>query len=353
MPGGDEKAMNVAVSKCQPPATLSISTSLPPHRTSEDRTYLHDTPFIPTLTHDRCPGLNTAANHGFLARDGITTFNELVDAQQNVYNVGHDLSLLLAFLGLQADGDLVTTRLSISCDATTRTSINPVLTGSQPGLAGHNKFEADSSLTRGDFFPTGDNFSFNRTLFDMMTATTGGNFDLQGLAVYREERWYQSQAENPNFFFGPLSLLLFGAASFLYELFPSGTRGYAPDLPTISSFFLNERLPENWTNRIEPYSNRLVTEQILAMYFLAPVPFGGNVGPGTFVPLNWRDVIENGTIATDIQPEAAVCLLYMLATQSVPSTLNGLVTPTVEALSFLATRVAPSFDNLGCPRPLT
>jgi hypothetical protein len=52
-----------------------------------------------------CPGLNTAANHGFLrsvrkervgelhademnvSRDGITTFDELVAAQQNVYNV--------------------------------------------------------------------------------------------------------------------------------------------------------------------------------------------------------------------------------------------------------------------------
>lgn len=33
-----------------------------------------------------CPGLNVAANHGFLARDGVTTFNELVNAQQNIYN---------------------------------------------------------------------------------------------------------------------------------------------------------------------------------------------------------------------------------------------------------------------------
>lgn len=80
------------------------------------------------------------------------TFNELVNAQQNVYNVGYDLSLLLAFLGLQADGDLVTQKLSLGCDATTRTSFAPLLTGSQPGLAGHNKFEADTSLTRNDFF---------------------------------------------------------------------------------------------------------------------------------------------------------------------------------------------------------
>lgn len=33
------------------------------------------------------PGLNAAANHGFLARDGVATFNELVAMEQNVYNV--------------------------------------------------------------------------------------------------------------------------------------------------------------------------------------------------------------------------------------------------------------------------
>merc|ERR1712070_475784 len=81
-----------------------------------------------------CPGLNAAANHHFLAHDGIVTFNELVDAQQNVYNVGYDLATLLALLGLTlTDGDIVTQKLSIGCDATSRTSFNPLLTGSEPG----------------------------------------------------------------------------------------------------------------------------------------------------------------------------------------------------------------------------
>lgn len=137
-----------------------------------------------------------------MAHDGITTFNELVDAQQNIYNVGYDLANLLALLGLTlTDGDLVTMKLSIGCDATSRTSFNPILTGSEPGLDGHNKFEADTSLTRNDYFTgKGDNFRFNGTLFGMMTETTGGNYDLQGLAKYREQRWFQSRDENPNFY---------------------------------------------------------------------------------------------------------------------------------------------------------
>ena len=68
----------------------------------------------PSDKSSSCPGLNTAANHNFLAHDGITTYTELVDAQQNVYNVGYDLANLLATLGLTlTDGDIVTQKLSI------------------------------------------------------------------------------------------------------------------------------------------------------------------------------------------------------------------------------------------------
>ena len=114
--------------------------------------------------------------------------------------MGFDLANFLAVFSIFiADGDLVTKKLSIGCDATTRTSVNPTLSGSEPGLDGHNKFEADSSLTRDDYFlGGGDDFSFNSTLWEMMVGTTGGNFDLDGLAEYRYQRYGQSREENPN-----------------------------------------------------------------------------------------------------------------------------------------------------------
>jgi hypothetical protein len=62
-----------------------------------------------------CPGLNAAANHGFLSRDGIVTFNELVAAQQNVYNVGYDLAVVLATLGVGLDGKYSTDNPLDSC----------------------------------------------------------------------------------------------------------------------------------------------------------------------------------------------------------------------------------------------
>ena len=85
-----------------------------------------------------CPGLNAAANHHFLSHDGITTFSELVDMQQNLYNVGYGLAVTLATLGVGLDGDIITGKVSIGCDATSRTSATGSLLGTEPGLNTHN-----------------------------------------------------------------------------------------------------------------------------------------------------------------------------------------------------------------------
>lgn len=241
-----------------------------------------------------------------------------------------------------------------------------MLTGSEPGLDGHNKFESDSSLTRNDFFThNGDDFSFNGTLFGMMQNTANGNFDRSAMAKVRKDRYEASKVENPNFYFGPLALLLYGASSFLYELMPNGNHGYRPDLETISSFFgaqqnrdgtwsfnNREKIPDNWTNRIEPYTNNDVTNEILAQYLLYPVLFGGNTADGSFDALNYGAIVD-GQISKDISATNTACLLYQLATQSVPSYLNGVISPTVDALNFITGKVAPQFQNLGCPSPLT
>jgi hypothetical protein len=159
-----------------------------------------------------------------------------------LYSVGYGLTTLLALLGLAlTDGDLKTERLSIGCDATTQTSFDLALMGSEPGLDGHNKIEAYTSFTRDDYFlGNGDSFFFNGTLFRMMTETTGGLCNRDMLAKYRYQRYQQSLKDNSKFYFDPLSLLLFGASSFLYELMPSGT-DYIPDEATISSFFGAEK----------------------------------------------------------------------------------------------------------------
>jgi hypothetical protein len=73
-----------------------------------------------------------------------------MDAQQNVFNVGYDLAKVLTVIAISHDGDVVTRKVSIGCDATSRTSWLSLLTGPQLGLNGHNKFEMDTSLSRNE-----------------------------------------------------------------------------------------------------------------------------------------------------------------------------------------------------------
>lgn len=206
----------------------------------------------------------------------------------------------------------------------------------------------------------------NGTLFGMMQDTCKGNFNRENLALYRYQRYQQSLSDNGNFYFGPLSLLLYGAASFLYELMPNGNHNYAPDLETISSFFgaeqdsdgswkFNnmEKIPENWTNRKTPYTNEEVTAEIVAQYLMYPILFGGTTGDGSFDALPTFGAIKDGKISPNIDAATTSCLLYQLATGQIPSSLNGLITPTVDALAFITTKVAPQFANLGCPIALT
>lgn len=74
----------------------------------------------------------------FLSYDGITTFTELVDTKQNLYDVHYDLAVTLAPLGVGLNGDPVTLKLSIGCDATSWTSSTGSSLGDELGLDGHN-----------------------------------------------------------------------------------------------------------------------------------------------------------------------------------------------------------------------
>jgi len=227
------------------------------------------------------------------------------------------------------------------------------------------KFEGDTSLTRNDYFlsATGDNYDFNGTLFANMAATTGGNFDRDGLALYRYQRYQQSVAENGNFYYGPKSVLLYGAASFLYELFPSFGPAGTPDMATISTFFgavsdgkggythVPERIPANWFSRVSPYSLVDVTAEILALYLEYPVLFGGNVGVNNFDALGSFGLIASGKIPSTTTTDELVCLLYQLATENVPSSLSNVITLPAEILSWVTGKLnaADVFGNYGCP----
>ncbi|CAD6574458.1 MAG: hypothetical protein ASARMPREDX12_006596 [Alectoria sarmentosa] len=322
-----------------------------------------------------CPGLNTAANHNFISHDGITTFAELLDAQQNIYNVGYDLAVLLAVVGVGLTGDPVTEKMSIGCDATSRTSATGSLLGSEGGLDSHNKFEGDASLTRADFF-FGDDHTFNGTYFAQMTelAYNGGNktdiinsyaYNQSVMAQHQFNRYQNSVATNPNFFFGPKAILLYGAASFVYELFPSHGPAGAPGFLDIGAFYgtsdpdengdvvfeNTEHIPINptggpgWFSRTDAFNISGLVLQVVDLYTAHPVLFGGNVGVGNFDLLNFS-TITNGELS--VNPQDVLCLLYQLVTDDAPDSLNSVESLPSEILDFATAKLNPIFANSGC-----
>ena len=187
------------------------------------------------------------------------------------------------------------------------------------------------------------------------------------VAQHQFNRYQESKATNPNFFFGPKSILLYGAASFLYELFPShGPEGSPsfintgsfygttnPDVNGIVKFNNTEHIPANpdptaiqWFSRTDPYTIPDIVVQILGLYGADPVLFGGNVGVGNFDALNFGSAISNGKLSLDTQD--ILCLLYQLATDDVPDSLTSVLTMPSAVLSFATSKLNTVFASSGC-----
>lgn len=89
------------------------------------------------------------------------------------------------------------------------------------------------------------------------------------------------------------------------------------------------------------------------MYFKHPIGFGGNVN-GDFVGIDFPPYIKGGKLIPNATPSDFACLLYQFVAGPIPSSLNGLITPSVSLLQYVLTSIGgETFTNLGCPLPLT
>lgn len=93
------------------------------------------------------------------------------------------------------------------------------------GLGEHNKYEIDHSLTRNDAY-FGEYWKLNGTLYEEMFKVADevsglgagkGVVTPHSLAIYRNNRYKESVATNPDFTFAPLGVLFFGADQFVWR----------------------------------------------------------------------------------------------------------------------------------------
>ena len=240
----------------------------------------------PTDVRGICPTLNVLANHGYISRNGITSFAEAANAVQTGYGFTYGLSVFLSALGLMAGGDLVSGKYTIGgADPRVPNTLGPA-----GGLSKHGVFEIDGSITREDVnFGNNANFLLQRwNEYVDISKTQGGLFNIQTQAIDNGLRYDNSIKTNPNFFAGIIWFAVSHAERvFVYAGLANGTTGKA-DYPNVAPFFLNETFPQNWYRRGIPFTLPQAFMQAGQMFWMNPRLLGGNQGVGNFVPLNLK-----------------------------------------------------------------
>ncbi|CAO2658563.1 Nn.00g062860.m01.CDS01 [Neocucurbitaria sp. VM-36] len=312
-----------------------------------------------------CPGLNTLANHGYIPRNGIATVGQIQAGTQALFNMGADLSALLAAGGAIDGGDIISTKMSIGGpDARVGVlngALNSVL-GTPSGIAGHGKFnEGDASATRLDFYLNGDNISFRPELFKQMheqaLAKGNGTYSIDAVKEHFKNRYAASKAANSQFYFNlPSAAVVMGAYYFIPGFFSNGTianeasvtsfygakpkRSGAWNDPTLEYTHVPERIPDvGWYRRATPMTIPEAVAGILDVYLYAKPALGGS---GT--DQSW--VLGPASIPNN--PQALSCFLYNAIYANFPSELFNSVALVETVVNFLSSTLVPGYKALGC-----
>lgn len=288
----------------------------------------------PTDVRGNCPTLNTLANHGYLSRDGITSFAEAANAIQTAYSMSFDVAVFLSSLGLLAGGDIPTGKYSIGGqDDRVPATLGPVY-----GIDRHGLFEIDASISRSDRY-FGDNHSFNITRWNKLVsdANTHGDglFNINAVRENAADAVEESRATNPEFTFGGNFAVVYATRALLSRPLANGTTPNVPDFKNIAPFYLNETFPEDWFRIPTSYSLVDLLGDIVGMFLYRPQPLGTNYN-GRFVPLN---------ITLPEAPAELGCLALRLAASAAPDAAE----PVVQAVNALKDQIFSAvFKSAGC-----
>lgn len=145
-------------------------------------------------------------------------------AINTVYGMGIDLSTILAVMGTVWTGNPLSLDpgFSIGGPSKVQNIFGNLLglLGTPQGLIGsHNFIEADSSNTRSDLFFNDDNYKLDINQFNewySMSNSIVGDFNSDVQALRASNRYFESVAENPTFYFGPMTGLISRNAGFAF-----------------------------------------------------------------------------------------------------------------------------------------
>ncbi|RAL61490.1 hypothetical protein DID88_009419 [Monilinia fructigena] len=265
-------------------------------------------------------------------------------------DLGSDLAVFLVIYGLVMDGNPI--------------SLNPGWSAPQGLIGSHNKYEGDTSPTRGDLFVYGNSWKLQipqfQELFDLQPDAATANYDIRVMAQLRKITFERSVRTNPYFFYGPLFM-----ANHTAE-YPEGIL----DQFNLKSFFGItgesgafvkkdgwERIPFGWGKRAigDEYGIVEFAEDIL--YFTSEYPntitVGGNTGTvNSFTPIDFSDLTSGVyDIPTLLSENNIACFLLQTAQLTAPDILKGLFADITEPLGILTEMTGGLLSSLGsCPQ---
>ncbi|TKX22569.1 sterigmatocystin biosynthesis peroxidase-like protein 3 [Elsinoe australis] len=186
-----------------------------------------------------CPGLNALANHDICPRSGKGyTIPLLTSCLAAGLNMGADFSLFVGTAGIASNPNPLALYFDLDM------------------LSRHNVvIEHDASLSRADV-STGDNRSFNQTIWNTVTAYFAGqaNATIPTAAKAKYNRVTTEKARDPNFSYGPAQFIFsYGETAIYLSTMGDPTTGVAP-VEYVKALFEEERLPyaEGWRKTQQP-----------------------------------------------------------------------------------------------------
>ncbi|MCJ1333363.1 hypothetical protein MMC10_010058 [Thelotrema lepadinum] len=333
-----------------------------------------------------CPGLNAAANHGYLPRSGIASLEETVAGLGAAYNMSPELAAALAAYAIAIDGNIVEGVWSIGGPLPQiGLPIVGGLIGNGQGLSySHNNYEGDGSIARDDAYTNnGDAHSLNLTKFEGVYAVGGDDQSEDGFGQrYTLDKFRarfqrvqdEAIADNPYYFTGAFSTIVVVPAAYNFVInFMSNHSAAEPsgylDGYNFKSFFGitgspgsfvwqrgQERIPEDWYRR--PSSNQYTADDVAVdvgigyAAYPSTLRIGGNTGtPNSFTGISVEDftggVYNAGAL---FQGNNFACFAFSIAQQGLPDFLKGPLSAINNATAFVGKYFDPITAPLQCPQ---
>lgn len=128
---------------------------------------------------------------------------------------------------------------------------------------------------------------------------------------------------------------------FVYEGLANGTDQQNPNYANIAPFFLDERFPENWYRRGDPFTLPSAFQQAIDMFLLNPRQIGGNEGLDNFVPTGGPDLSTQ-------TPAELGCFIVENILDLAPDQFHPAIANNFDTfLGFVQGTIAPFFVNDG------